>query len=125
MKYVGNKRQTQAMNHQDFATPTHAYSHMSPIGRQPTAGAGSMLSREQEDSMFQTSEASASQHRNRFPPNILPKIGSANPDVKDRFKRTTAYANTRPRDSSEDADLRGRQLSTAQPKNGFKFAKGA
>ena len=84
-----------------------------------------MLSREQEDSMFQTSEASVSQQRNRFPPNILPKIGSANPDVKDRFKRTTAYADARPRDSSEDAGLRGRQLSTAQPKNGFKFAKGA
>ena len=107
---------------------------MSPRGgpaHPATANGASFLSRDPgstaysqpEDSMFQPSEGSMSQQRSRFPPNVLPKIGSANPEMNHRFKGgTTAFPNARSRDVSED-QMRGRQLSTAQPKNGFKFAK--
>lgn len=72
--------------------------------------------------MFQPSEASMSQQRSRFPPNVLPKIGSANPEMNNRFKRTTVHPDSRSRERSDDQMRGGRQLSTAQP-NGFKFSK--
>ena len=63
-----------------------------------------------------------SQQRSRFPPNVLPKIGSANPEMNNRFKRTTVHPDSRSRERSDDQMRGGRQLSTAQP-NGFKFSK--
>lgn len=58
--------------------------------------------------MFMPSVESVSQQRNRFPPHVLPKIGSANPEINNRFKQATAYPDRRNRDVSAEHDLRGR-----------------
>jgi len=69
--------------------------------------------------MFQPSEDG--EQRSRIQTQTLPKIGSANPEVGTRFKRASAYENSRGRDGvSPTGAMRERQLSTAQPQLGFK-----
>ena len=71
--------------------------------------------------MFQPSEGSQSQQRSRFQMNLLPKIGSANPEVNQRMKQTLANPNSRGLNETSTDQKRGRHLSTAQP-TGFKFS---
>ena len=115
-KYLGNKHQTMAVgghNYTAFKSPNN----MSPGGgRHGTAAGNSFLSRdagstgyEGTDSIFQQSEASISQNRSRFPTgknSNLPKIGSANPEMRTRFKNA----------HTEGARI----VSTAQPTGAFK-----
>lgn len=72
--------------------------------------------------MFQHSEISNSQQRSRFQSNILPKIGSANPEMNRRVKRASEMPDGRKtlviKDQSGSTERHGsRKLNTAQPFN--------